>query len=211
MAVYEIPSYSLIECTFLPAESVGRARINGGSVVALTETMDTVFRVQIQTIPLNQTARQAWHAWRAKLRGGLDLFSLYDVTKRNPLNYLTANASTDISGSWDGTADVTALGASGSLALASLPAGYVFSAGDYVGLEEGGRYDLYTVSAAVTANGSGVATVSVRPYLRTGIFTTSAVARIWRPKATFVLEPESWSEGAGLVPSPIAFSGIQRI
>jgi hypothetical protein len=211
MAIYEIPSYSLVECTFLPANSVGRARIGGGVAVSLTETMETVFRVQIETIPLNQAARQAWHAWRAKLRGGLDMFSLYDVTKRNPLNYPTAAASTDISGSWDGTADVTSLAASGVLGLASLPAGYVLSAGDYIGLEESSRYDLYTVASNVTANGSGVASVSVLPYLRTGIFTTAAVARIWRPKATFVFEPESWSESAGLVPSSIAFTGIQRI
>jgi len=211
MAIYEIPSYKLAGCTFRLSESVGRARIGSGTVVSLTETMDAVFRVDVLTIPLSPANRAAWLAWKAKLRGGLDLFSMYDVTKKNPLNYPTATASTDISGSWDGTADVTSLGASGAMGLASLPASYVISAGDYIALEEGSRYDLYQVSANVTANGSGVASVSVRPYIRTGIFTTSAVARLWRPKATFVIEPESWSESAGLVPSPISFSGIQRI
>ncbi len=33
------------------------------------------------------------------------------------ITYPTANASTDISGGWDGTADVTSLGASGALVL----------------------------------------------------------------------------------------------
>jgi hypothetical protein len=211
MADYEIPSYSLQQCTFTPVESVGRSRIGGGTSIALTETMETVFRVDVQTIDLTQADRAAWRAWRAKLRGGLDTFSLYDVSKATPLNYLTATASTDISGSWDGTADVTSLGASGALALASLPAAYVVSLGDYIALEEGGRTDLYQASATVTANGSGVVTVSVRPYLRTGIFTASAVARLWRPKANFVLDPASWSESAGVLPSPISFSGIQRI
>lgn len=211
MATYEIPSYSLQQCTFTPIESVGRARIGGGTSLALTETMDTVFRVEVQTIPLTDADRAAWRAWRAKLRGGLDLFSLYDVSKATPLNYPTATASTDISGSWDGTADVTSVGASGALALASLPANYVVSLGDYIALEESSRVDLYQASATVTANGSGVVTVSVRPYLRTGIFSSSAVARLWRPKATFVLEPGSWSESAGVLPSPISFSGIQRI
>lgn len=211
MSIYEIPSYKLVQCVIQPVESVGRARIGGGTSIALTETMETVFRVDVQTIPLSPSLRAEWRAWRAKLRGGLDLFSLYDVTKKAPLAYAGAMASSDISASWDGTADVTSLGASGALALASLPANYVVSAGDYIALEEGGRYDLYQASATVTANGSGVVTVSVRPYLRTGIFTASAVARLWRPKATFVLDPASWSESAGVLPSPISFSGTQRI
>jgi hypothetical protein len=211
MAIYEIPSYKLTQCLFEPAESVGRARIGAGVSLALTETMETVFRVDVETIPLSAAERAAWRAWRSKLRGGLDLFSMYDVSKANPLNYPSATASTSISGSWDGTADVTSLAASGVLGLSSLPAGYVLSAGDYIGLEESSRYDLYTVASNVTANGSGVASVSVLPYLRTGIFTTSAVARIWRPKATFVIDIESWSESAGVSPSPISFSGIQRI
>jgi len=211
MTTYEVPSYKLTQCLIEPVESVGRARIGGGVSLALTETMETVFRVDVQTIPLSPALRASWRAWRSKLRGGLDLFSLYDVTKKNPLNYPDATASTSISGSWDGTATVTSLGASGALGLSGLPASYVVTEGDYIALEEGGRVDLYQASASVTANGSGVATVSVRPYLRTGIFTTAATARLWRPKGSFVLEPSSWSEGAGLVPSPISFSGIQRI
>jgi hypothetical protein len=211
MTIYAIPSYKLTQCVFQPMESVGRARIGGGTSLALTETMDSVFRVDVQTIPLSPSLRAAWRAWRAKLRGGLDQFSLYDVTKKAPLAYAGATASTDISGAWDGTADVTSLAASGVLGLASLPANYVLSAGDYIGLEEGGRYDLHQVATAVTANGSGVASVSVLPYLRTGIFTASAVARIFRPVGVFVLDPASWSESAGVLPSPISFSGIQRI
>ena len=211
MATYEIPSYKLVQCVIQPVESVGRARIGGGTSLALTETMDTVFRVDVQTIPLSPAVRAAWRAWRAKLRGGLDLFSLYDVTKKAPLAYAGANVSTDINASWNGTATVTALGASGALGLSGLPANYILTEGDYIALEESSRVDLYQASATVTANGSGAVTVSVRPYLRTGIFSASAVARLVRPKGTFVLEPGSWSESAGVLPSPISFSGIQRI
>jgi hypothetical protein len=211
MTTYEIPSYKLTQCVLTPVESVGRARIGGGTSLALTETMDTVFRVDVQTIPLSPALRASWRAWRAKLRGGLDLFSLYDVTKKAPLAYAGANLSTDISAAWDGTADVTSVGAAGALSLASLPANYIVTEGDYIALEESSRVDLYQASATVTANGSGAVTVSVRPYLRTGIFSASAVARLFRPKGTFVLEPGSWSESAGVLPSPISFSGIQRI
>jgi hypothetical protein len=211
MATYEIPSYKLTQCIIQPVESVGRARIGRGTSLALTETMDTIFRVDVQTIPLIEADRAAWRAWKSKLRGGLDQFSLYDASKPTPLAYPNATSAASISGSWDGTADVTTLGASGALALADLPANYVVTQGDYIALEEGGRVDLYQASASITANGSGVVTVSVRPFLRTGIFTTAAVARLWRPKGVFVIEPESWSESAEILPGPISFSGIQRI
>jgi hypothetical protein len=213
MAIYEIPSYKLTQCLFEPAESVGRAKIGGGVSVALTETMETVFRVDVETVPLTPAERAAWRAWRSKLRGGMDLFSMYDVSKANPLAYPDATSAASISSGWDGTADVTSIGSSGLLGLAGLPLNYVLTEGDYIGLEQSGRYDLYQVATTATANGSpdNEVAVYVRPFLRSGIFSTSAVARIWRPVATFVIDIESWSESAGVSPSPISFSGIQRI
>lgn len=213
MTVHALPYTNLVRCLFTPLESIGRASIGRGLSVNISETAERVWQVEIQTIPLwpQLEPRANWRAWRAKLRGGINLFSTWDVSKPTPLAYPTAAASTDISGAWDGTATVTALGASGALGLSGLPASYVLSAGDYIGLEEGGRYDLYEVATSVTANGSGAVTVSVIPHLRTTVFTTAAVARLWRPVATFIIDPGSWSEGNEVGPSPIFFSGIQRI
>lgn len=214
MTVYALPYSNLAVCALTPRESVTRASVGRGLSINTFELAERLWQIQIQTVPLTAMGapRANWRAFHAKLRGGLNLFSAWDVFKRTPLAYPTATASTDISGGWAGTAVVTALGASGLISLSGLPANYVVSAGDYIGLEQGGRYDLYEVAVGQTASGLGnVANLSVLPFLRTTIFTTSAVARLWRPVATFVIDPESWSESASFSPGPISFSGIQRI
>jgi len=211
MTIYAVPSYRQAVALFVPVESVGRSLYANGVSVDLAETMQTVYRCEIQTAPLELADRAEWRAFRNKLRGGLNLFSAYDASRKNPRNYPDATSAADISGAWDGTATVTTLGAAGALTLGGLPANYVIKADDAIGLEEGGRYDYYAAVADATANGSGAVTVTVSPFLRTGIFTTAAVARLWRPVATFVLDPGSWQEEGGVSPTPISFVGTQRI
>lgn len=213
MTVYALPYTNLTRCLFTPLESITRASVGRGLSINLFQTAETLWQVEIETIPLwrDLQPRADWRAFRSKLRGGLDLFSAWDVSKPTPLAYPSATSAASISGGWGGTATVTSLGASGALGLSGLPANYQLKAGDYIGLEQSGRYDLYEVATSVTANGSGVVTVTVRPHLRTTVFTTSATARLWRPVATFIIDPESWSESAEPGPTPISFRGVQRI
>lgn len=53
-----------------------------------------------------------------------------------------------------------------SLAVRAASAGYAFKKGLFFSIVEGGRRYLHQVAAAVTANGAGVATLSVTPMLR---------------------------------------------
>lgn len=211
MANYELPNYKLRECLFTRQDSVARSRWNNGLQSSATETASPIWRGKFSTAPLSEERRAEWHAWLGKLRGGLDTFTAYDKTKPYPRAYPGVTASTGVSAGWNGTATVSSLGASGALGLASLPAEYQVKAGDPVGLEEGGRYGYYIASADVTANGSGVVTISVRPYLHTGLFTTSAVARLFRPLCAFTLDADSFGDGGSswLAPSPVSFMGTQ--
>jgi hypothetical protein len=213
MANVSLPYTNLAYCLFSPIQNVVSASMGRGLTVNVFEISEQLFKVDIQTVAMipHAAPHAAWRAFRAQLRGGLNTFSTWDVNKRTPLAYPNATSAASISGAWSGTAVVTSLGASGALGLSGLPANYAFSAGDYIGLEEGGRYDLYEVATSVTANGSGVVTVSVLPYLRTTVFTTSAVARIWRPVAAFILDPASWQEDGSYNLCRISFSGTQRI
>jgi hypothetical protein len=214
VAVYEIPSYSLRECTLILEPSVAQYRSFGGILLNQTEIFDSIWTVKIETLLLEERERSEWRAWKNKLRGGLDYFSMYDISKPKPYYYRDNDYSYQVgsaSPGWNGTATVTALGASGALGLSGLPANYVITEDDYIGLEQSGRYGLYAAAETKTANGSGAITISVRPYLHTGIFTTSALARLWQPKATFVIDNKSWSESMVLQPSSITFNGAQRI
>lgn len=110
---------------------------------------------------------------------------------------------------FDGTATVNSLGLSGSLGLSDMPPGYQAKAGDRVGLEEDGHYGYYEVLENATANGSGVITLTVAPFIHTSVFTTSAVCRLWQPKCQFWLDWNSWSAPRTGQPGSVSFDAYQ--
>ena len=210
MAVFDLPSYRIKVCTFRYVDGTTSASVGGGDI-NVSKVLDPKFDVVVETPKLENSDRQMWKAWKMKLQGGINLFKAYDVSNENPLAYLSADDPTSISAGWDGTCNVSSIGLSGALGLSGLPANYQFKTGDPIGLEENGKYDYYVVVSDVAASGSGACTATVEPFLRNTIFTTAAIARIWQPFATFVIDPESWSDEGKDDLTPISFTGKQRI
>ncbi len=87
--------------------------------------------------------------------------------------------------------------------------GYVASVGDHVGLVQDGHYSVHEITEGGTANGSEELTISFDPYVALELFTIGATAVFYRPKARFILDPESWKESGDIEFSPIAFTGLQ--
>lgn len=195
---------------FDPVVSAASGR---GLVINRTQVVDPIWRLRGETY--TRRGPGEWAAWGASLGGGLRTFVASDSRYRRPLAYPNAEAPGDISAGWSGLADVTALGAGGALSLALLPAAYQFKAGDRIGLEQGSplRRGYYTVLEDVTASAGGIATVTVAPFLHTGIFTAAATARLWRPSAEFVLDASTWREEAGARPgwSTFSFEAWQKL
>lgn len=180
------------------------------TLINLSQVDDPVWRGTFLTPPLEHEERPVWSAWHKSLRGGLKFFVAYDVRHSRPRAYPSANASTDIQGGWNGTAVVSSVSGA-TLGLTGLPANYQFKAGDRVGLEQSGKYGYYEVLEDITANGSGVASITVAPFLHTGLFNTSAVCRVWRPLCQFVIDQNSWSEQGTKEIAPVSFNGFQRL
>ena len=210
MVVFNFPSHRIKVCTFRYLDGTVSAGV-GGENINTSRIHDPKFKALIETPKLQNPDRQMWKAWKMKLHGGINLFKSYDTSNKIPLAYLDADDPNSISAGWDGTCNVSSIGLSGALGLSGLPANYQFKTGDPIGLEENGKYDYYVVVSDVTATGAGACTASVEPFLRNAIFTTAAIARIWQPFATFVIDPESWSDEGDIRPSPISFTGKQRI
>ena len=216
MADISLPSTSLVTCQFRLSFAVSSATIGGGIKVNVTENAPPVWTAEIATkqFLFNNSALGEWTAFVASLRGGINPFLAYDATKSRPYAYPNANAVTDVDAGWDGTADVSALTAAGSLSLTGLPAGHVISKGDRIGLEQTvasvARYGYHEVTTGATADGSGAATVTVTPHIKTGIFTTSATARLWRPLCRFVADPE-YNLDQAITYGSVAFTGAQRV
>lgn len=207
----ELFSYSLSEGALELADNVAMSPSGNGTFINLSRVNDPVWLYRLTSGLIYPADVAAWSAWAKSLQGGLKTFLAYDVRRRAPLAYPDAEGPSDIAAGWSGLATATALGLGGALALSGLPAYYTLSAGDRIGLEQGGRYGYYEIIETVTATSGGVATVTVIPFLHTVYFTTSAVVRVWRPKAKLVLNWSSWREPTTQEPQQISFTAFQRI
>lgn len=200
--------------TLTLVENVVPSPSGKGLVINRSQVNDPVWRLSLSTAMMHQSDAAEWISWKNSLRGGLRTFVASDSRRPAPLAYPTATAPGDVSSGWSGAATVTSVGTSGALGLSGLPTAYQFKAGDRIGLEQGSplRRGYYEVLEDVTASG-GAATVTVAPFLHTGIFTTSATARIWRPTCELVIDWQSWTETEGDIPTfaAISFEAWQKL
>lgn len=199
------------ECWFDVIDNVAFSASNNGNKLNLSQIADPQWGGTFVTGILERSERAVWSAWKKSLRGGLNKFTAYDVRCAAPFAYPGAKLATAIAPGWSGLATVTSVGLSGLLALAGLPASYKFTVGDRVGLEQAGRFGYYETLESVTASASGVATITVAPFLHTTIFDTDAVCRVFRPLCQFMIDQSSWSDQGTVENTPVSFKGIQRL
>lgn len=209
MAVIDLPSTRVVECTFTLSEGTVSSGFNRGMAFNISQVTDPIWQVMVETAPLDREDRQKWHAWKLSLKGGLNRFRCFDIGQMAPLAYEGAQTPQEIDSGWAGTATVTSLGASGALTLGGVPAGYIASAGDRVELSEGVYTALYEILAPATATSGDALSLTVAPFLHTSTFTTAAVARLWRPRALFIMDHTSWSHQVVANPTPATFEGYQ--
>jgi len=171
------------------------------------------WRATYQTRPLRADHVRQWEVWWQRLRGGLNGFHAIPCLQRQPADYCgvdLASMTRAGGGAFTGIATLTALDTT-TLSISGLPAGFVFRAGDFVGLREGGNRGLHRILADGAASGGGAVTVSVVPFVLTNVFTTSAEVVIKDPSCLMVPEQGSFSGEQMATASPVTFSGIQRV
>ncbi|CAD7023136.1 hypothetical protein REJC140_00105 [Pseudorhizobium endolithicum] len=209
MAVFDLPFDEVVECTFTLMEGTVSSGFNRGMAFNISQVTDPIWKVAIETAPLDREDRQKWHAWKLSLKGGLNRFRCFDIGQMAPLAYEGAQTPQAIASGWAGSATVASLGTSGALTLGGVPAGYMASAGDRVELSQGAATALYEIIAPATATSGGALALTVAPLLHTSTFTAAAVARLWRPRALFIMDHTSWSHQVVANPTPATFEGYQ--
>lgn len=202
----DLHSYELIESTFELITFVGINRLENNRAISAVDHLDPYWEAKFITRRLYQHERAAWKAWKDSLRGGMQAFLAYDITRKYPIAYPNGVPEI-IATTWNGQGDVTAL--SGRLITCTgAPSGFTLKPGDMVGLVESGAYGLFRVTEEVVATSS--IAIPVEPLIPLTLFSTSAVAYLYRPKAMFTLDPESWDGPANMDFASISFSAIQR-
>lgn len=184
---------------------------DGNGMLEVMELADPLWNLKLVTKPLRPTVRAAWKAWALSLQGGIQLFYAYPPIQQYPIAYgVSALGLTRAGGgAFNGDVTITAISATG-FSLSTLPASYSLRAGDYISvpLSSGSRM-LHQIVETVTANGSGGATVTVQPPVRSGSVT--GTAQLVRPTALFVLKHETFSAPDGEVLAPVSFEAMQTV
>lgn len=210
MANYDLPNEQLSECTFYLSQSVVGSQI-GEHKLNFTETSSPLWMAQISTRNYRDNSEEIglWSSFLMKQRGGLDHFLAYDFKRKTMLAYPDADSADDVSSGWDGTVNLSSVSGS-QLEFDGAPSGLVVSQGDRVALVEGGRYSYHEFISGGTFAGVDIA-LNVWPLVNTTLFTTSAVATLWRPECRFKLDRSTIAPNDGHVHRSFSFGGIQRI
>lgn len=171
-----------------------------------------------------------WQAFFDRMRGRINRFYAIDPTRRLPKLYrfgftglVRAGTSTPFTGpatSWSQSIDANG---NALLTLNGLPAGLQISTSDLVGFRWDaagagtGNMMRRTMARAVlpaTANGSGVAVVTVEPPINTALVPSGAIAHLDNPAVVMQLVPENCDIGpigAGGILSGATITAIQDL
>lgn len=204
----ELPDYRLVDCTFNLNEPVSISRTHGGRGISAVEYADPYITATIQTGPIGWHERNEWEAWRASLRGGLRSFVTHDVSRERLAAY-PDGVPQIVAGTWNGQGGMSAI-APHLVTATGAPSGFTMSAGDLIGLVQGGRRAVFFVSETVTRGASTIA-VPVEPAVPTNIFTTAATVVFYRPKAEFILLSETWRCSKQGFLAQVSFDAGQKI
>lgn len=180
-----------------------------GGKTQLSGRADPRWQLEWRSTNLNPDQFQEVEAFLESLQGGMNDFLAYRWERPFPKNYRAGfdGLTRYGGGAFDGSAYVDAVTAS-TITVSGLPATFNLAAGDMIGLVQSGAYGLHMLMEDVAA-ASGVATVTVQPFVKTNIFDGSASAQFARPKCRMMLD--SYSGPRGLAPAPVTISAIQRI
>lgn len=203
----QLHSDELAECTFKTNDGVALNRTANNRAISAVDRYDPWISATFRTRRLYPAERHAWAAWKESLRGGMKSFLAYDASRRQPINY--PNGVPEIlAETWDGEGTLDAIAAR-SVTVENVPTGFKLMPGDAFGLVEDGHYGWWLVTEESTAGVSSMV-ISVDPYIPLTLFSTAAVAVLYRPQAEFVLDPDSWETSNDIDFAPITFQGLQK-
>lgn len=199
-----------MESNFSPVFGVVSPRSRSGEVLSV-EYADAYWSASLTSVAIDQHDVLRLRRWFDSMRGGLYSFLAHDSARELPYNYRTGFDGLTIAGGatpFVGALTVDSL-TSGSVTVSQLPADFVFTEGDYIGLVENGRYGLHAILEDVTGSAGGVATVEVHPPIKTTIFTSSAVGNLDKPLGEF--KPVSFEGQPSINRTSVRITGVQVI
>lgn len=204
-----LPTLPFADCEFDPVQPWETNRMEGRrteSIGGMTPYWTAKYRFDF----LRREQMGLVDAFVMQAGGDGETFAAYDVSRPRPIAHDTGEPLGGLragGGLFNGTADLQAITDSRTIVVSDLPAAFQFSPGDYVEIRQSLLVrSLHRIMAAVTADGSGVATLPIRYSLDTGVFTTAATVRLEKPSCLMQIDPGSWSASKAMNARTPSFS-----
>lgn len=189
-----------------------RNRLRSGATYGTT--IGTAYwSISVTTWPMHRQEQGKWLAFFDVLRGNVKPMLLYNPGREYPAAYssFAGMVKSGTSTPFTGQAALSSISAT-AVGLNGLPANFILSRGDLLGLVQNNRYTLHRIVEDRIANASGVTTVfQVEPPIPTNFFTVAATVDLYRPKVEAILDDGSVSgDEETAEPKPISFSATSR-
>lgn len=169
--------------------------------------------ITVTTFPMFRQEQGKWIAFFDVLRGNVKSMLLYNPGREYPSAYKNFNGlvAAGTSTPFTGRCALSSISAT-AVGLNGLPANFILSRGDLLGLVQNNRYTLHRIVEDRVANASGTTTVfQIEPPIPTSLFTIAAAVDLYRPKVEAILDDGSISgDEETAIPQAISFSATSR-
>ncbi len=186
-------------------------QLNSGATPT-TELAPPYWQARIETANIQRRTERfkKWRQFTDGARGSMKVLLLWDADLPIPQAYNTLTGMTKAGGgAFIGTGDVDSVTNAYARQISGLPANFVFTAGDYISFMKSGRYSLHRLVEDVTANGSGVVTVTVEPYI-SNVFDAAATFNVYRACGEFLMDSKSLNTPRDLEGGTFSFTARSR-
>jgi hypothetical protein len=196
---------------------VSFSRADEGRVVSTVQYSEPYWRLTISTEPLDQLDRRRWSAWYNSLRGGLQGFLTWDLSRAYPAAYVDQTTGRGYipylhtSPPWDGEGTLSSIAAH-EMVCEGAPLGFQLTDGDLIGLVEDGRRHVFEVAEACAVVSGGTITVPVNPAVPLEAFTAAATVVFYRPQLLMKVVPGTFvCPAVGGGSANVTFEAVQII
>lgn len=208
-----LPSARIIGCSFEIDPQETFAPQQGGRFQSI-ELGWPLWALKLNTTPPTEAEFDAWRAWFSSLRGSGRLFYGRDVRRGPyPRRYRGgfAGMTRAIGGSFDGTSDTWDANESrDTIEIEKLPANFILSVGDYIGLKWDTSYrSLHRVLAQAQASSGGIGEWVVEPTIHPSV-PSDAIVNLVKPDCLMVVTQRSALE-ADATSRRVAFEARQHL
>lgn len=193
--ILSLPSIGWRECTFDPVRILSTSRMEGRRTESVSNGTP-YWKATYRATYLSKEDFGLMDAFMMLAGDGGEVFLGFDVFRPRPIamdQNKPLSGTRASGGAFTGDCTIQSISAR-SVGLIGLPAGFIFSPGDYVEVRKSTKVrSLHRVMSPGIADAQGYATLNVRYNIDLQHFDVGCTAHLEKPSCTMQIDPDSYS------------------